>query len=94
VREQLEAAAVCTRTIDLEYDTITRDDHEHGRPLYALFRSLQRSLVLALSDDPARRARAMPLGEGQLRALMAREQMANGSSWAEAWEAALAAADG
>jgi hypothetical protein len=83
--EQLEQAAAVTRTLDLEYDTITRADHELARPLYALFRSAQRALVLALSDDPARRRRAMPLKEAQWRAAILNERLTNDLTYEEAW---------
>jgi hypothetical protein len=90
--DRIRAGAVCARTIDTEHDVIPEDDHEFFRPGYALLRSMQRSLALAVSDDPVRRKKAMPLSEMQARAFMMDQQLAHGASPEEAWHALKTAA--
>jgi hypothetical protein len=67
ILERLECDAVCPRTLDRDRDAIqflvmdgqqTRRDYE-VRPTIVVLRIVQRNLVLALSDDPNRRNRAI-----------------------------------
>jgi hypothetical protein len=70
-REQLEAVAICLRDIHHDRDIIDRFAEEGRRigrdadmrPTISVLRMMQRSLALALSEDPARRAHVMPIDE-------------------------------
>jgi hypothetical protein len=64
VRERLEAGARCGRALDSERELIGLAAGEIDlRPALGVVRLMQHSLTLALSDDPGRRARAIPLDE-------------------------------
>jgi hypothetical protein len=58
------------RTLDRERDLVAEvaDGGFDMRPTIALIQSIKRSLVLALSESPERRARAIPVPELQARA--------------------------
>ncbi len=70
-REQLEAVTVCLRSIHPDRDIIdffAEEGRRVGqdsdmRPTISVLRMMQRSLALALSDDQANRAHAMPIEE-------------------------------
>lgn len=70
-REQLEVATVCLRSIHSDRDIIdffAEEGRRVGRdsdmrPTISVLRMMQRSLALALSDDPAHRAYVMPIEE-------------------------------
>ncbi|MDQ6779444.1 MAG: hypothetical protein M3071_25165, partial [Actinomycetota bacterium] len=85
--EQLELGAVCDRTFDLASDRFSAADWDLFGVILADLRSRQRSLVLALSADPDRRALAMSAGEVRSRAFMV-EQRAGGASRVQAYEGA------
>ncbi|HEY1276530.1 MAG TPA: hypothetical protein VGF25_16590 [Thermoleophilaceae bacterium] len=62
--ECLEAAASCNRALDRERDLLEQPGAgPRLDPARAILRAMQNGLVLALSGDPARRAKAMPAGE-------------------------------
>jgi hypothetical protein len=65
-RERLRVGAACLRRIDLEREAIDslaakgRKDMDFGLTI-TLLRMMQRSLVLAISDEPARRAQTISM---------------------------------
>jgi hypothetical protein len=71
VREQLEVGTVCLRRIQPDLDVISFLADEGRRvgqdldmrPTIAVLRVMLRSLALMLSEDPSRRALAIPLDE-------------------------------
>jgi len=71
VREHLEAVTICLRSIQPDRDIIdftAAEGRRLGRdsdlrPTISVLRMMQRGLGLALSEDPARRASAMPVEE-------------------------------
>jgi hypothetical protein len=84
--ERVRAVAAISRAIDRERASFSRDDWEATSMLLNDARSVARSLVLATSDDPDRRALAMPLNEVRQRAFMLCERI-SGASWQEALDA-------
>jgi hypothetical protein len=89
-RELLEAGAACDRRIDRDRYQFSQSSWDLVSLNLAQFRAMRRSLVLALSDDPARRAKAMPAGELQSRVFVMNERL-NGASYEEAWDRLQAA---
>jgi len=66
--ERLELGAICSRTVDRDRDIVEHVAEGFDlRPTLAALRSLQHSLVLALSEDAALRSRAMTVDELQAR---------------------------
>ena len=89
-RERLEAAAVCSRVIDRDRFQWKADDWAATKLALAEVRSMETSLLLSLSEDPARRAEAASVDERRMRLLMPVE-MSAGASREEAYERLLAA---
>jgi hypothetical protein len=75
-QERLGAGAECLRVVDEKRELILRlaeEGQNSGadtdlRPTISMLRSMQRSLVLAISEDPSRRKMAMPTDELKARA--------------------------
>lgn len=70
-RERLEIGALCLRDADENRELVRYSAAKEGfdfRPSISILRIMQRSLILALSEDSTRRGRAISLRE--LRALM------------------------
>lgn len=64
VREGLRRAAVCGRSLDVERALTTElADRRDLYPSLGILRTMQQGLVLTLSADPERRARAIPVPE-------------------------------
>jgi hypothetical protein len=83
--EHVEEVAACDRVVDLEREAFSQKDWEATHLMLAEMRSLRRSLILALSEDPDRRALAVTLPEARVRTFVMNER-ARGASW----EAAVA----
>jgi hypothetical protein len=73
VRQRAELIAQCLRTLEADrdiLDAVTADGERVGQdadlqPTVSVLRVLQRSLIVAASEDPGRRARAIPIPEAR-----------------------------
>lgn len=83
--EHVETAATVDRELDLARELFSEQDWSHTRLLLAEFRSLRRSLTLALSSDPGRRSLALSLDEAGARTFIMNERV-NGASHHDAIE--------
>lgn len=75
-RQQIEAAAAADRELDLARGIFPQSDWEPTRLMLAEIRSLRRSLVLALSPDPGRRALVVTIPEAGVRTFVMRQRLA------------------
>ena len=74
--EHLERAAVMSLMLDSGRGLVARCPERTAlRPVMVMLRAMQNGLVLALSEDPARRAKAPPLEELQSRMLPVYEDL-------------------
>jgi hypothetical protein len=89
-RDRLEAAAACSRIVDRERFQWNAEDWSATKLALAELRSMETSLLLALSEDPARRSEAAPVDERRMRLFMLVE-MSAGASREEAYERLLVA---
>jgi hypothetical protein len=83
--EHAETAALVDRELDLARELYSEHDWSHTRLMLAEFRSLRRSLTLALSSDPRRRDLALSLDEAGVRTFIMNERV-NGASHEDAIE--------
>ena len=100
VSEHLRKDAAFSRRLDRAASSLSRGDWEPAQLTLSFQRSLNRSLVPALSDDPERRRLAMSQPEVRGRAWVLQERV-RGASWEQALarvqaiaEAAAAEAEG
>jgi hypothetical protein len=85
VQEQVETAAAVDRELDLARGFFSEEEWTKTRLMLAEFRSLRRSLTLALSSDPGRRGLAVSLDEAGVRTFIMNQRI-NGASHEDAIE--------
>jgi hypothetical protein len=83
--EHVETAATVDRELDLARELFSQQDWSQTRLMLAEFRSLRRSLTLALSSDPDRRSLALSLDEAGIRTFIMNQRV-NGASHQDAIE--------
>lgn len=81
----VEMAATIDRELDLFRELFSEHDWSQTRLMLAEYRSLRRSLTLALSSDPGRRGLALSLDEAGVRTFIMNQRV-NGASHEDAIE--------
>jgi hypothetical protein len=83
--EHVETAATVDRELDLTRELFSEQEWSQTRLMLAEFRSLRRSLTLALSSNPHRRSLALSLDEAGVRTFIMNQRV-NGASHQDAIE--------